>query len=365
MFDRQLIEEFRNTVNDTDFTLFRYREKQNRNQWSCICSAMDWITVAVDHLNTYPNVGARKLDSIEIYGYIVSVDILVEAVQQLHRVICSTTKQLFGKDREHFSDNPFGKTDLDYFKSIRACFGAHPVNLHEPGQEENRKLRRFASWSGGNFGAGDYSIILYSNQIGVENIYLSIDMTQVFAFGEKYYNYLRTAIEMLQKQYADFCERKRKERFEYLGDALSRLHILSEECTKRMNNDVYRPTINELILIFETPITCDKNMEMVKAYKSALEQLIDEIYHNLQEMTLVNLKYDWLLTPSSSKLQNGWGYPYEKLCQTVIGSGYPIGAWRDLLQSTFKDVFEFSYENDKELYVLVQSAIYKLSLTEK
>lgn len=365
MFDIKLIEKFRNTVNRTDFTFFQYRNKRNKNQWSCICSAMDWITVAVDHLNTYPEANVHALSSMVLYSYIASVDILVEAVQQLHRVICSNNKLPFAKDRDCFSNNPFGKADLDYFKSIRAFFGAHPVNLDEPGQEGNKAFRRFASWSGGHFGDKDYSIILYSNQVGEEDIHLSIEMKQIFAFGQKYYDYLRALNAILKHRQVEFSSSKKKEHFECSGDELSRLYILRDECAKRMNNRLYRSTIDELILIFKTPITCADNMTMVEDYKLALKVLIDEIHHNLQEMTLVDLKNDYLLTPSSDMLPNGWHYAYEKLYENVVGIGYPIGVWRNMLQNAFKDVFKYTYEDDSELYVLVQSAIYKLSQKEK
>ena len=72
-----------------------------------------------------------------MYSYISSVDIIVEAVQQLHRVIFSTAEQLFSKDTDCFPQNKFNKNDLDYFKTIRSCFGAHPVNLDEPGNEQH------------------------------------------------------------------------------------------------------------------------------------------------------------------------------------------------------------------------------------
>ena len=365
MFDTKLIEKFRNTVNRTDFTFFQYRNKRNKNQWNCICSAMDWITVAVDHLNTYPEANVHALNSMVLYSYIASVDILVEAVQQLHRVICSNNKLPFGKDRDCFSNNPFGKADLDYFKSIRAFFGAHPVNLDEPGQEGKKNFRRFASWSGGHFGDKDYSIILYSNQVGEEDIHLSIEMKQIFAFGQKYYDYLRTLNTILKHQQVEFSNRKKRDRFECLGDELSRLHILRDECAKRMDNRLYRSTIDELILIFKTPITCADNMTMVEDYKLALKVLIDEIHRNLQKMILADLKNQYLLTPSSDMLPNGCHYAYGKLYEHVVGIGCPIEIWRNTLQDAFKDVFKFTYKDDSELYVLVQSAIYKLSQKEK
>lgn len=134
MLELCLINEFREVVNKNNFTYFRYSNNRNKNQWNCICSAMDWITVAVEHLADYPKKRAGNLGSIEMYSYISSVDIIVEAVQQLHRVILSTAEQLFSKDTDCFPQNKFNKNDLDYFKTIRSCFGAHPVNLDEPRQ---------------------------------------------------------------------------------------------------------------------------------------------------------------------------------------------------------------------------------------
>lgn len=87
MLELGLINEFRGVVNENNFTYFRYSNYRDKNQWNCICSAMDWITVAVEHLADYPRKRTGNLGSIEMYSYISSVDIIVEAVQQLHRVI--------------------------------------------------------------------------------------------------------------------------------------------------------------------------------------------------------------------------------------------------------------------------------------
>jgi len=365
VLELRLINEFRGVVNENSFTYFRYSNNRDKNQWNCICSAMDWITVAVEHLAGYPRKRVRDLGSIEMYSYIASVDIIVEAVQQLHRVIFSTSEQLFSKDTDCFPQNKFNKNDLDYFKTIRSCFGAHPVNLDEPGKEQDRSMRRFASWSGGNFGGGDFSVILYSNQIGGNDIFLSIDMKQVLTFVQKYYSYLQVLILELKRQYVTFCAEMKSKRFCYSGDVLSRLHTLRTECKARLNNDYYRTTIDELILIFKTPITCKSNREMVEAYCIALESLIDEIYHNLQEMNLVDLEYDDLLYPMSDKLPNGWGYWREKLSEHVFGNGYPPEVWIDRIENIFGDLFEFTYSNYNELFVLVQASVYRLSLDKK
>ena len=365
MLELCLINEFREVVNKNSFTYFRYSNNRNKNQWNCICSAMDWITVAVEHLADYPKKRAGNLGSIEMYSYISSVDIIVEAVQQLHRVILSTAEQLFSKDTDCFPQNKFNKNDLDHFKTIRSCFGAHPVNLDEPGNEQDRSMRRFASWSGGNFGDSDFSVILYSNQVGGKDIFLSIDMDQVLVFAQKYYTYLQVLVGELKRQYVTFCAEMKAKRFCYEGDVLSRLYTLRTECKARLDNDYYRTTIDELILIFETPITCKNNREMAESYYIALESLIDEIYHNLQEMTLVDLEYDDLLYPVSNKLPNGWGYWREKLSEYVFGNGYPPEVWIERIENIFEDLFELTYSDYNELFVLVQASVYRMSLDQK
>lgn len=190
-------------------------------------------------------------------------------------------------------------------------------------------------------------------------------MNQVLTFAQKYYNYLQVLIRELKQQYVTFCTDMKFKRFCYSGDVLSRLHTLQTECKARLNNDYYRATIDELILIFETSITCKNNRKIVESYYVALESLIDEIYHNLQEMNLVDLECDNLLHPVSDKLPNGWRYWREKLSEYVFGNGYPPEIWVDRIENIFRDLFELTYSNYKELFVLVQASVYRLSLEKR
>lgn len=364
MLDMDLIHRFRDSVNANGFTLFKYRNNHNKNQWSCICSAMDWITVAVEHLNKCPLGSIRSLSSLEMYSYIASCDIIVEAIQQLHRVIFSTKTTIFEKDCNCFPDNQFNQTDLIYFKTIRACFGAHPVNLNEPGDEENKAMRRFASWSGGSWSEGDFSVFLYSNQLEEDNIHLSIRFKQIIGFVRKHYNYLEVLIEELNRQYDDFCSKMRKLRFACEGTPIERLLILQHESKLRLNKDYYRYAIDELLLIFSTPISAQENFKLVEEYRNALTDLIDEMYHNLQEMSFDNLENDMLLYPQSNGLPNDWGYWYEKLSENVFGNGYPPELWRPRIEDIFAGKFQFSYKSPQELFILVKAAVYRMSKQE-
>lgn len=51
--DSKLIDLFREKVNNNgaDFVLHRYRNNNGKNQWSIICSAMDWISVVVGEID--------------------------------------------------------------------------------------------------------------------------------------------------------------------------------------------------------------------------------------------------------------------------------------------------------------------------
>ena len=371
MIDKRLILEFREKVNENDFVLFKYRKNQKKNQWNCICSAMDWIIVASDYMNREER---DYTDSIEIYAYISSIDIIVEAIQQLHRVLFGTSKVLYLKARDIFTDNPFEQTDIDYFKTIRACFGAHPVNLKEPGAKSDSEERRFASWSGVDWesGKGYFSVILYSNQVDEnktenktkDNIIINIAFEQLDAFLKKYYSHLKELMAEIDRQYTAYCLKMRDCSLHCEGDTLTQLRILQKENSQRLDNSYYRYTLDRLVLFFETPVTCADNEALVNQYLEILKLLVEEIKSNLQEMKLCDLKYGVLVHPQPSGLPATWTYLYEKFSN--YDSAYPPNIWLSPMEKIFQDEFVFSYTTYNELYLLVHAALYRrLSRTAK
>lgn len=315
--------------------------------------------MSIDYLNRYS--GNCTINSIAIYAYIAGVDILVEAVQQLHRVFFSTSEVLFGKDRDIFADNSFGETDLEYFKTIRACFGAHPANLNEPMEKANKAAKRFASWSG-KFGSGDFSVILYSNQIDCPHITLSIKMEQVFSFGQKYYDYLDVLCKEIERQYTKFCQEMRERTIRADHDTLKQLRILKEESNARLG--YYGTEIDEMIVFFETPVMCPPNKELVDNYRMALTLLEDEIYEKLQRMELTDLERDWMLNPMPAQLPNGWAYWYGKMREAEGGNGYPPKYWLPRIKEIFGKYFSFSFESYEELLLLVNAARYDMTVRQ-
>ena len=358
LLDKQIITSFRNQINSDDWALFQYRKCNDK--WSCICSAMDWIDVSVDYLNSHPFSSIQSFQGIELYSRIACVDIIVEAIEQLNRVINSTKKRVFGTDSDCFCDNPFGMNDRDYFKTIRACFGAHPVNLDDPFHPKSKKIRRFASWSCSLPGQGDYSVFLYSNKVNEKYIVLSIHFAQIEKMVTKYYCYLSELQDRLKEQYRSFCDEMRKQKIKLTGGPIQKLLILQRESKKRLNNEYYNEKIKEIISLHRTRITCKKNRKLVREYISFVDRTIDVICNNLQEMNFCDLDIDDTSLYRSLPLPNGWGYWYEKLCNAYSGSGYSEVFWGKEIERIFYGQFVFEYENVQELYVLVKSAIFHL-----
>ena len=360
MPDIQLLNNFRAWVNSNDWTFFEYTNKDNKNKWNCICSAMDWIDVSIRYINTHPLAAIRDDSSIELFSYLACVDIVVEAIEQLNRVINSTGKQVFENDKSCFVDNPFNQTDREYFKTLRACFGAHPINLDDPKEPNNKDAKRFASWSSGFEGTGDFNVYLYSNKIGEKNIVLEIKYSQVDDFLEKYYSCLSDLMTTLQNQLTAFCKMKQKEDIPHSDDPIEHLTILQKECANRLNNEYYRITIEELLRTFQTPITCDANLGLVDRYLDVLKREIEEIHCNLQKMTLCGLSVD-KVSMRKLPLQDGWEYWVSKLDEARLGHGYPALFWLETIEEIFEGYFAFEYESLQELYVLVKATICTLT----
>ncbi len=70
-----------------------------------------------------------------------------------------------------------------------------------------------------------------------------------------------------------------------------------------MNNGSCRTTIDETIL--RTSISCKNNREPAKVCHAVLKPRIGERYHNLQEMSLMDLEYDGLSYPTADELSDG------------------------------------------------------------
>jgi len=144
MINNSKIVKFRNFINENSDYLIKTEIGKKKNRWNVICSAMDWIDVSTSRISNVNlnanNIKDINLFSTEVFFYISMIDIIFESIKQLHRVIIDINSVPFFNEKSCFSNHNYSN-DNDYFKHIRAIFGAHPVNLRD---KENEKW--FASW---------------------------------------------------------------------------------------------------------------------------------------------------------------------------------------------------------------------------
>lgn len=355
--DRTLISTFRNKVNEEYIVLHMYRENQGKNKWSIICSAMDWIEVVIESIDL-KNVskGNDNMSSITVMTFITCIDVLWEGIQQLHRVFFNTTKIPFSEENTVFRHKLFDTTDNKYFKTIRACYASHPVNLDDCFGENGESEQRYASWSGGGFGHGDFSVILYSNQMSKDDIFMDIYFEELLAFAKQRYEYLYNIMEEIKNQTEAYFKKWRSKEIKRVTAPLDQIEILIEESKARLDDDYYNHELEKLRILFATSITNHANNKAVSKYRFCLQSEINEIYKNLQEMNFVELNTAKLL---KADCPYKYHYNYSKLCDVVYGSGHPeiIDVHKfDQLLTGIIDLSGFS--SYTELYVLINTGLF-------
>lgn len=364
MVTRELIGRFRDRVNENNYVLNKYRNIDGRNKWSCICSCMDWISVAISYLSTNPMPIQHRNDdlaSVNVYTYISCVDMVFEAVKQLHRVFVSEKGIPFENESRIFTENVYCRDDNNYFKLIRSCFGAHPVNLNDYFTSHIAKEKRFASWSGGHFSRRDYGVVLYSNCPGVDSIFFDISFSEIDAFLVRTYSYLDELIRVIDEDEAKTKRELRNERIQHDENPMCQLEILDAENKKRYNNDYYKYIIDELKIIFGTKISNTENQVKVDLYRRHIEPAIEELRNVLQEMELTDVKAYEESKKYGRQLPHSVGSGLIELADSVFSDtfSYPIFL-PSLIQYISPAVFIAGDESDEELYVLAKTAFFLL-----
>lgn len=292
------ITDFRDLVNSNlGFVYSTYSNKNGKNLWNLICSCMDWLTVSIRHLQNAPvldeDIDVRVM---QMFSLISSIDLVSESITQLHRVFINNKTLPFEGDRSCFSDRIFDEDDNSYFKTIRASFGAHPVNLN-PNQTSSK---RFASWPfNSHMNSGLLTVHLYSNKVNQEDLIMCLRTNELIEFLTLRYNYLDLISEQIKEEFNDFTNSLAKQQIETKNDSLEQLYVLKAESKKRLDNDYYNGIIDELIMIFEAEELQPEHETVATDYKRSLGILILEIRNNLQTMKIEDLKNTILLNPSS------------------------------------------------------------------
>ena len=359
VLNRELISKLRDKVNESGFVYNTYKNVDYRNKWNCICSSMDWIEVSVDFINSDWNKSKEvNIKCMNFFTYISSINVLWEAIEQLHRVFINYKSIPFKGNSYIFRSKINSEDDNDYFKTIRACFGAHPVNLVEPSDPKSKSRKRFASWPYEDSFLSNYnnfSVRLYSNQIGTEDLYLGINIDELNAFALERYNYINEIIKVIDRQYEDFQLEYRKRKISKSNDIVEQLNILMVEAKKRQAED-YEYTIKDILTIYKVDSINSNNRNVLDKYKVDLEVVVQEVYSRLQCMDFIELETNNIINPKCPK---GLHYSYEKLNNAMCGSS-ELYAFEPIAEY-LKDIIDFSEVTSlEELYALTLAGFYML-----
>jgi len=275
----RLLHFFRDKVHEGGRIYKLYRNRNGKNQWNIICSAMDWIQVTAAGIDTDTLIRENSDEaSRRMISFVSYIDVMWEGISQLHRVLLNTSDIPFKNDHSIFNQE---KDDNNHFKTIRAIFAAHPVNLND-----FKPDKAYASWSGGGIGHGDFSTIIYSNNPDKEYETFDITFDELFQFAEKRYHYLIELSDEIERQIAADDKKWQKEIIPgRTEDILSHIELLKAENEKRLDNAWIKMRLEEIQRAFSIKITDEENEKAVDRYRQALLTDLDYIQDCLQTMS--------------------------------------------------------------------------------
>lgn len=357
MINQQLIKEFRLKVNSNSFfALHNYRNKDGRNHWNLICSCMDWIDVAIDYI-TNRDIDKDKINvkCLQAYTYISAIDIVWQSIQQLHRVIIDRKSIPFVGDKTIFLDNRICKDDNEYFKHIRAVFGAHPVNLDRGG-------KWFASWPTDHvYHEYDFAVILYSANIEDKNIVFGYRFKELEQFLDSRYGYLNFLINDLENQFQNYIKSKSGQKIEHSDNIIEQLKILKRESKERLNNDYYSYLIDDLLILYQVKTTLDINRAAIEGYLIMCQKLVAEIYTNLQNMEFSELENGNLIDLIDLNHSKKIHYHLSKIYECLRGfrRDFLYNYYLDIISEFLKDFVTITNDmHYDEVFLLIKVGLF-------
>ncbi|WP_368298534.1 hypothetical protein [Cytobacillus firmus] len=319
-----LIDSFRNKVNEEPFFSEIYKNVNGKNHWNLLCSAMDWITVAsngLPEINLNPKgMGYNHIQTINLMQYIVTIDILVESIIQIFRVLDPGNPYPLAKNKDIFKHEKL--SDDIYFKHIRAVFSTHPVNLSSlDGVKRNDGERFFASWVSQNGLDDDYHVFLYSNDPEKDDTNsFGIRLTHINCYATIRYELLKQLTHLVDTIIKKHIDDYSKKVIPTVDTVIDQLDILYKENEKRFGKSYgYSYSITYLKRLFETEIEMfdldDEFTTIFNYYKDHMLIGVSKIKEGLQRMS----DDDFYIRHKAS------GYEFEKIYSYFSDGIHPIG----------------------------------------
>ena len=344
------ISDFRDLVNsNSQFVYQIFKDKDGKNLFHLVCSCMDWISVSVRHLENAPEFHSNiDVKCMQLYSFISSIDLISESVKQLHRVFVNEKTDPFKGDKQCFQKRIFEQDDDRYFKTIRACFGAHPTDLRI------NESKRFASWPfESHINHSDLTVHLYSREIDEDDLALHLHISELIEFLTIRYNYLNIIADKILSLFKEYRTALSNQIIETRTDPLEQLYVLKVESKKRLDNEYYNGEIEDLIMIFEAEVT-DANLAfLADSYRKSLLPAIEEIKVNLQSINIVDLKRN-SDARHSSPISKELSYELQKFHSWIYSNRYDplLDYYIERLNTVTNNKFKFSKGDDRKLTLL-------------
>ena len=304
--DSTVLERLKQAIHEhNDFLIHKYSNFSGRKKIGAIFSAKDWLHIVVYGL---PSIDLHHknddVKSLNVLQFVCTIDLLTEAVQQLYRVLYNKKNYPLHTDKTVFKKNI---SDDRYFTHIRSAFGVHPVNLDShDGLISDKKY--FSSWSSSH-GRGDFSVYLYSNDPEESDKELTIYFDELIEYAKMRYTYIDEIIKEIKRQQLEFDECWSENAIPMDADPLKQLNILKSENEKRYGNYGYRYNIEELLDLYTAPMNFTSDIEIYNGFLDKIKPSIQEIYMNLQNMSIVDLRMS--PSPHFHGLKNFDSYRYD------------------------------------------------------
>ena len=316
---------------------------------------MDWIDVALEYINNYKfNCnGSLNKQSIDFYTYISCIDIMCQSINQLSRVLLDYSHDVFSGEKGCFMSKCEVFTDIDdnaYFKEIRACFGAHPVNIGKKGH------KHFASWpSVASFTGKLYSLLVYKSNYSDNEFIFEVKIDELNSFLIKRYEFLKELINKINEQYELFCGEKRNKDIQKNDDTHLYINNLISASKERMNREDYSYILQFIKDVYDyDSIGNESNGAVLNEYKNFLVTVLDGIYKNLQEMNFARKIY----SPFSPQMPENFGRAFEKLIESQR-LGY-LFLEQEEIKKYLENIINFDGVSDvKETLILTLAGLYK------
>lgn len=361
------LSEFINGENQDDILLV-LDKKYPDDKWNIICSAVHWFRTVESYLNSENLLKENKEDYNwgEVYLFLSSVDIVIEGINDVNKIAKDNEKtRLFYKSSEIFKDKE--KDDWEYFKNIRAIFGAHPTKLKDNNEFiVSTYPTPYNSLIGKLYGEikdWDYYTLLWKKdkKKSLEQVEFGFSFKDIEKYLDKCINYLDNIYEDFLVLINEYKKELSKIKIPKIDKPIKQLNILIKEDEKRLNGR-YNVAIKDVKLLLTTEITDKHNRKLYEKFKNVLINQIPYLYNALQHPEKIeNInEIENIIDSTVEYFTKNSSYYYTKLYEY-----WNNGDMEMTLINHFRDrikPFNDNISNIRELYCLVKAYNYFKSI---